>query len=274
MSSTDERHRPAKKWGQNFLRNPSAVRRIVDALKPEPDELILEIGPGEGVLTSALIDLGHPLRVVEIDPALAERLRNKGWPLEVIEGDATTVALPEQPWVAVGNLPYNVGNRIIRRVVTHDGFRRALFMVQKEVADRLTASPGDEAYGFFTIAVRIHARTRTLFTLEPGSFFPPPKVRSAVVEFERDRKAMAVTGELLLAVASAAFRMRRKKLRNNLTAVGLSKSDVDRLLLETGIGEDTRAEQMSIADFERLAAAIERDGAAPSFLRSAELQSG
>jgi 16S rRNA (adenine1518-N6/adenine1519-N6)-dimethyltransferase len=267
LSSQSDRHRPQKKWGQNFLRNPGAVRKIVDAVDPRPDELILEIGPGEGVLTRELVQLPNRVRVVEIDPNLAAALRDSGLPVEVLEGDATEVALPDRAFVAVGNLPYNVANPIMRRIVADRFFRRGVFMVQKEVADRLAARPGTDPYGFLTIAIGVYATARSLFTLGPGSFFPPPKVRSSVVELVRADPGLSVDRDLLLGVASAAFAMRRKKLRNNLVAAGVDKAAVDELLRESKIGEDIRAERMSIADFDRLAAAIERAGVANLFRR-------
>lgn len=255
MSSNRSTHRPQKKWGQNFLRNPSAIRRIVEAVEARPGELIVEIGPGEGALTSELVKLPNPIVAIEIDPSLAERLRTAyaTSTFSLIEGDATTVQLPDEPFVAVGNLPYNVGNRIIRRIVADPHFRRAVFMVQKEVADRLTAKPRDDAYGFFTIAVELYAARRVLMTLEPGSFFPPPKVRSAVVVFERAPAETANTPETILALASAAFRMRRKKVGNNMIAAGLNRDLVREALARSGIAENARAEELSLADFDRLA---------------------
>src|ERR1043165_3358791 len=111
--------RPKKKWGQNFLRNRGAVERIVAAVEPEPGELIVEIGPGEGVLTEKLIAFPNEILAIEIDPELADRLRTRfGSRVEVINDDALEFPLPTRPWRAVGNLPYNVATPIIRRVVT------------------------------------------------------------------------------------------------------------------------------------------------------------
>src|SRR5687767_11028727 len=172
---------PKKKWGQNFLRNPGAVRRIVEALEPGPEELILEIGPGEGVLTRELTRLPNEVAAIEIDPELAERLQSEfGDRLHLIHADATVAELPARSYRAVGNLPYNVATPIIRRILMSSRWQRAVFMVQKEVADRFTANPSDEAYGYLTLLTQLYARTHRLLTLEPGSFFPRPKVRSAV----------------------------------------------------------------------------------------------
>ena len=155
--------RPKKKWGQNFLRNRGAVERIVAAIEPEPDELIVEIGPGEGVLTERLIAFPNDILAIEIDPELADRLHTRfGSRVEVVHGDALEFPLPTRPWRAVGNLPYNVATPILRRVVASEHWRRAVFMLQKEVADRLVAVPSTESYGFLTLYVQLYARARVL----------------------------------------------------------------------------------------------------------------
>src|SRR5689334_24243699 len=172
--------RPKKKWGQNFLRNRGAVERIVAAVEPQPDELVLEVGPGEGVLTSKLVELGSDFLAWEIDPDLAARLRAK-YGDRIVNADAVEAPLPSRPYRAVGNLPYNVGTPILRRIIADPNCRRAVFMLQKEVADRLVAKPGSEPYGYLTLYVQAFAAAKSIMTLEPKSFHPPPKVRSAVV---------------------------------------------------------------------------------------------
>ena len=263
MSSNSERPRPKKKWGQNFLRHPGAVRRIAEALQPAPEELILEIGPGEGVLTDALAAYSNRLRLIEIDPELAVRLREKfGERVELIEGDATEVALPVEPFVAAGNLPYNVGNPIIRRIIAAGSFRRGVFMVQKEVADRLTAKRGDDAYSFLTLAVALEAKTTHLMTLEPGSFYPPPKVRSAVVVFEKHDPQLQNAPDTLLNLMSAAFRMRRKKLTNNLESGRVTKENAREALSKAGLSLDARADELTLHDYDRLATILGADAIA------------
>jgi len=238
--------RPKKKWGQNFLRNRGAVERIVAALEPEPDELIVEIGPGEGVLTERLIELPNEIVAVEIDPELAARL--SGTRAEIVNADALEFPLPTRPWRAVGNLPYNVATPIVRRVVASEHWRRAVFMLQKEVADRLVAAPGTEAYGFLTLFVQLYAKARTLMTLDPGSFFPPPKVRSAVVVLEPDRKPFA--SDELVELISTAFRMRRKTLVNNLAGWrGLGRDGAIGLIDKAGLPIDVRAEIVTLSQF-------------------------
>lgn len=222
------------------------------AVEPQPDEVILEIGPGEGVLTEKLAALPNEIVAIEIDPDLAARLRSRfGGRITVINEDALEFPLPARPFRAVGNLPYNVGTPILRRVVESPHLRRAVFMLQKEVADRLVAKPATEPYGFLTLFVQLYANARTLMTLDPGSFYPPPKVRSAVVVLDPDRKAYA--SEELVDLISAAFRMRRKTLVNNLTGWrGFTRTDIETALDALQRPARVRAEELSLLDFSAL----------------------
>ena len=248
--------KPKKKWGQNFLRNRGAVERIVAAVDAAPDEVVVEIGPGEGVLTEKLVALPNRVIAVEIDPQLAARLRAKfGDRLELRHEDAVDAKYPEEPYRAVGNLPYNVGTPILRRVIADPHCRRAVFMLQKEVADRVVAKPGTEAYGFLTLYVQAFASAKILMTLEPKSFYPPPKVRSAVVVLDPRDPGLASPRELVLDLVSTSFRMRRKKLVNNLTGWrDLTREEVLERMRAAGIDENARAETLSLEAFDRLGA--------------------
>jgi len=245
---------PKKKWGQNFLRNRGAVDRIVAAIEPQPGEVIVEIGPGEGVLTEKLAELGAHVIAIEIDPDLAAQLQSRlGDRVEVRNEDALEATLPEVAFRAVGNLPYNVGTPILRRVIADPNCRRAVFMLQKEVAERLVAKPRDEQYGYLTLYTRLYARARILMTLEPRSFYPPPKVRSAVVVLDPEAPEIQSERERLIELISASFRMRRKKLLNNLTAgQDLSRDVVLSAMQRAKIGENSRAEELGIEEFDRL----------------------
>jgi 16S rRNA (adenine1518-N6/adenine1519-N6)-dimethyltransferase len=247
---------PKKKWGQNFLRNKGAVQRIVDAVQPADGEIVLEIGPGEGALTELLAALPNRLVAIEIDPELLERLQAQfGERIELVNADAVEAPLPSTPYRAVGNLPYNAGTPILRRVVADPNCRRAVFMLQKEVADRIVAKAGDDAYGFLTLYVRLFASARILMTLDPRSFYPPPKVRSAVVVLDPDRKPYAT--QAMIDLVSHAFRMRRKKLVNNLVEWnGLTRADVLRALEQAGIDANARAETVELEAFARLGEAL------------------
>lgn len=252
-------HRPQKKWGQNFLRNPSAVEKIVEAIGAAPEELILEIGPGEGALTSRLARLPNRIHALEIDPSLAARLagRFEGANVTIENADATSAALPDEPFRAVGNLPYNVGTPIMRRVIASPCCRSAVFMLQKEVADRVLASAGDEDYGYLSIYVALYARARLVMTLNPGSFYPRPKVHSAVIALETAPPETAATREEILELASASFRMRRKKLSNNLAPYrGIGKERAVEAIESAGLSPDVRAEELSISQFDAIAKAL------------------
>jgi 16S rRNA (adenine1518-N6/adenine1519-N6)-dimethyltransferase len=246
---------PKKKWGQNFLRNRGAVERIVAAVEPQPGETVVEIGPGEGVLTEKLAALGVPLIAIEIDPELATALQSRlGDRIEIRNEDALEAPLPATPFRAVGNLPYNAGTPILRRVIADPHCRRAVFMLQKEVADRLVAKPRDEPYGYLTLYGQLFATARILMTLEPRSFYPPPKVRSAVVVLDPAPPAIQCDRERLLHLISASFRMRRKKLTNNLTE--WPREAVLAAMHAAGIGDNARAEELSLADFDRICAIL------------------
>jgi 16S rRNA (adenine1518-N6/adenine1519-N6)-dimethyltransferase len=247
--------RPKKKWGQNFLRNRAAAEKIVAAVEAEPDEQVLEIGPGEGALTSLLVDR-YPGRVtaIEIDPELAASLRSRfGDALTVIEGDALEVPLPTRPFRAVGNLPYNAGTPILRRVIADPNFRRAVFMLQKEVADRLVAKPSTPAYGYLTLYTQVFASAKILMTLEPGSFYPAPKVRSGVVVLERAPRLLECSIGPFLDLISASFRMRRKNIMNNLRLDHSMSDDAILSSLDaTNIDRSARAEELTFREFEAL----------------------
>ena len=246
--------KPKKKWGQNFLRNRGAVEKIVAAVEPAPDEIVLEIGPGEGVLTDKLLALPNRVIAFEIDPDLAARLGARyGDRLELRNEDAVDAPLPETPFRAVGNLPYNVGTPILRRVIADPHCRRAVFMLQKEVAERIVARPGSEPYGYLTLYVQAFASAKSIMTLEPKSFFPPPTVRSAVVVLDPRDPGLTAPRELVLDLVSASFRMRRKKLVNNLTGWrDLTREQVLAAMRAAGISEDARAETLSLEELDRL----------------------
>ena len=246
--------RPKKKWGQNFLRNRGAVDKIVEAIEAERGETIVEIGPGEGVLTERLAGMDNPIVAIEIDPDLAARLRARLPNVEVRNEDALEAPLPGRPYRAVGNLPYNVGTPILRRVIADPDCRRAVFMLQKEVAQRLTAKPRDEQYGYLTLYVAMFASARVLMKLGPNSFYPSPKVDSAVVVLDPVERQYSSDRDKLIELISASFRMRRKKLINNLT--NWPRETLVRAMRDAQIDEGARAEEMNLQQFDALARSL------------------
>lgn len=190
MSDQRPKHRAKKSLGQNFLTDKNICRKIVDALDPGDSDYIIEIGPGQGALTEHLVEVGaRKLVAIEMDNDLAEALQND-WPsLEVILQDAMKYRWEDLnntgPCKIIGNLPYNVGSKLIWDIVSQvTTLQRAVFMVQHEVALRLTAEPGNKAYGGLTAWVNNFCKTTYLFKVPPSVFRPRPKVDSAVVRFD------------------------------------------------------------------------------------------
>jgi 16S rRNA (adenine1518-N6/adenine1519-N6)-dimethyltransferase len=254
-----------RRWGQNFLASGETAERIVAAARVGPGDGVLEIGPGDGALTRPLADRVACVAAVEIDPlrarALAAELAGRA-NVRVLEGDA--LARPFRDWldaagcpapaVLVANLPYNVATPIlIAAVESTEAIRRSLATVQREVARRFVARPGDEGYGYLSVRVAAHAVGRVLFDLPPGAFRPRPKVWSSVVELEPRRDAL--DPDLVrraLCLASLGFNARRKTLGNALASAGPRAAWEERLAA-LGRGPRTRAEELSLDDFLALA---------------------
>ena len=222
---------PKKGFGQNFLVAQHIVDAIAAACVPDAEigrARVLELGAGTGVLTRALAMRARSVVAVERDrdlvPVLGEELADlPEGRVRILEADAQAVSPkellgdtdPESPRVVCGNLPYQITGRLLERAVGYaDDLERVVFMVQLEVADRLAAEPGTKIYGGLTVFVRAAFRTAKLFTVSPGSFFPPPDVTSAIVRFEPERPRRAVETETFRALVKGAFGTRRKTLRN------------------------------------------------------------
>lgn len=259
--------RPRKRFGQHFLCDASVVRRIVDAVHAEPAPAVLEIGPGLGALTESLVAAGGPLYLVELDRDLAARLREQYADVahvRVVEGDVLEVPLDdlvaEPTATVVGNLPYNVSTPILFRLLElRARFPRAIVMLQREVALRIAASPGGREWGVLSVSLQTHARVRVLFRVKPGSFMPPPKVDSAVVELTWSPTPRVDIGDdpaLHAAVVRAAFGQRRKMLHNALQTLACSSPAIDAALAEAGIDPRARAETLDLGAFARLTRAI------------------
>lgn len=207
--------RPKKSLGQNFLINDGACRRIAATLDPRPEDNVLEIGPGHGALTKFLLQ-ARRLVLLEKDRQLAAKAA-ACFPVHVINGDALKFnwrKLGLQNWKITGNLPYNVASPLIWDILSQcAGLQKAVFMVQKEVAERLTAAPGSRHYGALSVWAQSFSQTTLIFTLGPGSFRPPPKVDSAVVAFNPiplDKRPGHLSE--LRTLLQLCFQQRRKQL--------------------------------------------------------------
>jgi 16S rRNA (adenine1518-N6/adenine1519-N6)-dimethyltransferase len=209
-----------QKLGQHFLIKGSILERIAAAACPERTPLVVEIGPGRGALTERLLQRADHVVAIELDPLLVDHLRRKfaAEPrLEVIHADALDV--DHAQWGAApvaGNLPYYAATPIIERTVRRAA-SRAVFLIQKEVAERLAAAPGSRDYGFLSVATQLFANVRVLFDVKPGAFRPPPKVDSAVVRLEPHADLPAADqAEGFLKFVAQCFHQKRKTIRNNL----------------------------------------------------------
>lgn len=241
-----------KSLGQHHLIDGALTRPLVGFLAPEGAR-VLEIGPGGGVLTAELLAAGARVTGWELDLQWAAFLRRRfrGMPLSLVVGDALEIAwqrLPA-PTLVAGNLPYNVGTAILERLLPHhERVPRAAFLFQKEVVERLTARPGDEAYGSLSVLVAAYARATVLGKVKPGSFRPPPKVESAFVGLELHPPPLpAEEMPAFTSFIRLAFSKRRKTLRNSL-ASGWGREKTEAVLAAAGMGERVRAEELGLAD--------------------------
>jgi 16S rRNA (adenine1518-N6/adenine1519-N6)-dimethyltransferase len=261
--------RPQRSRGQHFLVDAGVRDRIVAAADIQPGETIVEIGPGTGVLTEGLLAAGACVLAVEVDRGLARALRERfagRVDLTVAEADALQfdfagglAARPTAGARVVANIPYNITSPLVLRLLALPGLFAALvLMVQREVAERLCASPGQKAYGAFSVACQYRARVSTLMVIPPTAFHPPPEVESALVRFDPwDRPPVACAdSDRLFRVVRAAFGQRRKTLRNALERGGWAAGTVQEACAREGIDGGRRGETLSLAEFARLSDAL------------------
>ena len=233
-----------QKLGQHFLIKGKILERIAEAVCPRREPLVIEIGPGKGALTERLLARADRVVAIELDAYLAEHLRQK-FPerLEVVQGDVLETDLNQWgPAVVAGNLPYYISTAILSKALAPPSLlSRGVFLVQKEVAERVTAAPGNRDYGYLSVESQLYANVRMLFEVKPGSFHPPPKVDSAVISFTS--KGAGEQSDFLKFVRMC-FRHKRKTIRNNLAE----------MYGELGALPEgkMRAEQLSIEEFAAL----------------------
>jgi 16S rRNA (adenine1518-N6/adenine1519-N6)-dimethyltransferase len=243
------KHHPRKRFGQHFLVDFNIIDKIVAAIHPKRDQHVIEIGPGEGALTQALVDVAPNMEAVELDRDLIQLLLVKFPQLKLHQGDALTfdfcqLASTDQPLRIVGNLPYNISTPLLFHLFA---LKKCIldmhFMLQKEVVDRLQAQPGTEHYGRLSVMAQYHCRIVKLFEVPPEAFNPPPKVDSAVVRYETilfEAKDYAY----FETIVREAFNHRRKTLRNSLKNY-ISETELE----EINIDPQIRPEQLSVEAF-------------------------
>ncbi|NHA67593.1 16S rRNA (adenine(1518)-N(6)/adenine(1519)-N(6))-dimethyltransferase RsmA [Phycicoccus flavus] len=259
--------RPTKQWGQNFVVDGNTVRRIVRVSGVGPDDVVVEVGPGLGSLTLALLPVAGRVVAVEVDPVLAAALPDTvrahapdvADRLEVVAADALTVEdLPGPPPTAlVANLPYNVSVPVVLGLLQRfPSIARVLVMVQLEVAERLAAPPGSRTYGVPSVKAAWYGEVRLAGHVPRSVFWPVPNVDSGLVALERrDPPSTTASRAEVFAVVDAAFAQRRKTLRAALAGWAGSATAAEETLVAAGVDPRTRGERLSVADFARVAAA-------------------
>ena len=277
--------------GQNFLVQDHVIEKIVQLAEVQPTDVVVEVGPGLGTLTVALLDRARAVCSLEADSELEQVLAvtcKEPHPdsFALVMGDALAItpqklaeAYSTLPTVAhdaatsapmptkfVSNLPYQVAATLILKFFQElFSLERAVVMVQAEVADRIAAKPSTKAYGAYTAKLSLFAQVTGRFEVGPGNFMPPPRVNSAVVRLDRAQARNPVSSKLLseeellhtMSVIDAAFAQRRKTIRNSMSASGFDKDKLDQAFLATGIAPTARAEVLTSQDFICLAAALE-----------------
>ncbi|AWB94855.1 16S rRNA (adenine(1518)-N(6)/adenine(1519)-N(6))-dimethyltransferase [Agromyces badenianii] len=256
---------PTKKLGQNFVHDGNTVRRIVQTAGVRPGETVLEIGPGLGSLTLGLLEAGASVVAVEIDKRLAAQLPHTadimqpGTSLTVVTGDAMRVTeLPGIPTRLVANLPYNISVPVLLHLLEHfDSMQSGIVMVQAEVGYRLAAEPGSKVYGAPSVKAAWYGRWRTAGQVSRMVFWPVPNVDSVLVGFERgDAPGTEAERVATFALVDAAFQQRRKMLRQSLsTVLGGGSARATAVLESAGVDPQARGEQLTVADFLRIARA-------------------
>ncbi|MEE4254516.1 MAG: 16S rRNA (adenine(1518)-N(6)/adenine(1519)-N(6))-dimethyltransferase RsmA [Desulfuromusa sp.] len=249
-----------KRFGQHFLHDRTVIDKIITAAQLDSQTRVVEIGPGLGVLTDEMLPRSAHVQVMEIDRDLIERLETRhDSRLTVHAGDVLKLPwrefLDHPPYTLVANLPYNISSQIVFRLIEHrDLFQRVVLMFQREVGERLIASPGGKDYGILSVLCQLWFDMRTVTLVKPGAFNPPPKVDSIVLSFEPLSKPRVelVDEALFKKVVKGAFTQRRKTLRNSLKASGFSATEIDSVLQQTQIAPGCRGETLSLQNFSDL----------------------
>lgn len=246
------RHPFRKKWGQNFLTDTNLLRKIVRTINPQPNDSILEIGPGEGALTERILPLVNHMAAIEIDPMLIKYLHDrddlKG--CHFVQNNVLNQMFEElpipKPVTVVGNIPYNITSPILFWLIKQRSYwSEAFFMIQKEVAERLTSNYGSKLYGRLTVMVGAFLNVEICFTIPPEVFIPKPRVNSAIIRLVKKKNALLEDHEFdrFEKIVGAAFSSRRKMLRNTLSGFEISEP------VKEKIDFSRRPETLSVEEF-------------------------
>lgn len=267
-------HRPSKRLGQNFLKDPRVINRIIEEFAPQPDETVIEIGPGTGALTSILLTRAATVIAVELDNNLAPMLRDRfrsysNFRLlhaDALDTDFCAEIAVDQKARLVANLPYNISTAILQRLISQRAcLTEMILMLQKEVVERIQAPPGSSDRGYLSVLVEAYCETEKLFDVAPSAFRPQPKVWSTVIRL-RFRPQMVVDiadEELFWSVVSAGFMQKRKTILNNLRHTTGRLQEVIKLnggasivLCKAGVDLQRRAESLTIEEWGRITEAM------------------
>lgn len=269
----DKQFRPSKKLGQNFLINPQIKQRIVNAANLQPKDIVLEIGPGVGAITSILLTHKIKLIAIEVDKRLAELLTTKLktynnftlYNIDALKVDWDKILFDytqSSDVKLVANLPYSISSLLVLKIIRSQLISQATIMVQKEMADRLCAKVGTHAYNMFTILVQLFLDVQKLFDVDPSNFSPKPKVQSCVIQLTKKQPVSDLYDisdfEVIDNFLHLAFSNKRKTLVNNLIAQ-YDKSKILNVLQQTQLPSMVRAEQISPCDLIKIMKALNND---------------
>lgn len=249
-------HKPRKRFGQNFLQNPTYQQRIASSIRLHDGGKCLEIGPGKGAITAHLLERFEQLDVIEMDRDLVELLQRKfpGVALRIHQGDVLNFDFKQlagdQRLSIIGNLPYNISSPLLFQLMESlDVIDEMVFMLQREVVDRITAGPGSKIYGRLSVTTGLLLQSEKLFDVPPGAFFPAPKVMSSVVKLRpRQDIDQSLNRANFDGIVKAAFAKRRKTIRNALSDWASAEQ-----LADLGVDPGLRAEKLSVEVYAHLA---------------------
>src|SRR5579884_423679 len=257
---TETTPRPRKSWGQNFLIDHNIKQKILDIPGMQPEERVVEIGPGRGILTQGLLERGAEVFAIEIDPLLVETLRKEfsSTHLHLIQGDALHYRYDEIPssYKVIANLPYYISTPLLFRLLEErQRISRMVLMLQKEVAERLVAPVGGKIYGVLSVLVQLYADVRIAFSVSKSCFRPRPDVDSSVtVITPLSHPRVPIRDPAFFArVVRGAFAHRRKRLANALTDAGFPRAQAEAALQKMSLDRSRRGETLSLAEFALLA---------------------
>ena len=255
--------RPKRRLGQHFLTDPSILNRIVDALDPESSDTVLEIGPGRGALTAVLAERAGTVVAIERDHDLLTELQQSFPGVDLVAGDALALdwhdVVGHSDFLVIGNIPYNITSPLLDKALTPPRPRRCVFLMQREVGDRIVAQPGNKTYGALSVGIQAVARAEVVFRVPAGAFQPPPKVDSVVLRLTP--LDVPLVDDAVLSVFRAAvtglFSLRRKQLLRGIRQLtGWSADEAGTVLRSVGLDPTARPETVAPPAFVALTVAL------------------